>query len=75
MTRGSEVEIILLFLMLPHDAHNCCFAPFQGSPLLMRMMAYQRSILVMYIYRWEVGGEEKKGKLRSLPANVGANSQ
>lgn len=71
MTRGSEVEIILLFLMLPHDAHNCCFAPFQGSPLLMRMIAYQRSILAMYIYRWEVGG----GKLRSLPANVGANSQ
>lgn len=60
MTRGSEVEIILLFLMLPHDAHNCCFAPFQGSPLLMRMMAYQRSILVMYIYRWEVGGKKKK---------------
>lgn len=73
MTRGSEVEIILLFLMLPHDAHNCCFAPFQGSPLLMRMMAYQRSILVMYIYRWEVVGGG--GKLCSLPANVGANSQ
>lgn len=72
MTRGSEVEIIL-FLMLPHDAHNCCFAPFQGSPLLMRMMAYQRSILVMYIYRWEVVGGG--GKLCSLPANVGANSQ
>lgn len=60
MTRGSEVEIILLFLMLPHDAHNCCLAPFQGSPLLMRMMAYQRSILVMYIYRWE--GKKKKKK-------------
>lgn len=59
MTRGSEVEIIL-FLMLPHDAHNCCFAPFQGSPLLMRMMAYQRSILVMYIYRWEVVGGGRK---------------
>lgn len=26
MTRASEVEIILSFLTIPHDAHNCCVA-------------------------------------------------
>lgn len=71
MTRGSEVEIILLFLMLPHDAHNCCFAPFQGSPLLMRMMAYQKVHLSDVHISLGGGG----GELCSLPANVGANSQ
>ena len=58
MTRASEVEKILLFLMIPHDAHNCCIACFQGRPPLMRRMAFPKSVLVMYIHR--LGGKKKK---------------
>lgn len=58
MTRASEVEIILLFLTIPHDVHNCCVASFQRSLPLMRRMAFLRSALLMYIHR--LGGRKKE---------------
>ena len=69
MTRASEVEIILLFLTIPHDAHNCCVARFQGSPPLMRRMAFRSSVL-MYIHRLggEGGKKRKKKKMTRSPS-------
>lgn len=68
----SEAKIILLFVheTFLHDAHNCCVVCFQGSPPLMRRMAFRSSILVMYIHRLK-----KKRILHALLANVAANSQ
>lgn len=63
MMRGTGVEIILLCLMIPHDAHNCCIARFQGSPPLMWRMAFRRSVLVVYIHR---GKKKKKKKTYAL---------
>lgn len=63
MTGTSEVEIILLFPTIPHDAHNCCVACFQGSPPLMRRMAFRkvRSSDVHTSFR-----RQKKKKIRAL---------
>lgn len=65
----SEAKIILLFVheTILHDAHNCCVVYFQGSPPLMRRMAFRSSILVMYIHRLR-----KKRILHALLANVAA---